>query len=181
MQKILVSSLLVSIFFCSHAQSDRNVEKSLFKINALLPGVNYELGVGQRTTLNFELGLIPEGGANPIERGRGGPIEIFPYLGVDFRYFTNMERRLRKGKNILGNSGNYVAFANRLLVAAPLLGNLEYDNPFPYVGGFLYGIQRTYKKGFYWGVSFGPAFYTGDNDPSVGILNDIKIGWVLGK
>ncbi len=45
-----------------------------------------------------------------------------------------------------------------------------------YIGGLVYGIQRTYNARFYWGVSFGPAFFTGDNDPGIGILSDIKLG-----
>lgn len=158
--------------FILSAQTGNQVEDKLFKVNVFLPGFNYEVAAGERSTLNFELGLIPS-----TERS----VEIFPYLGADYRYYTNFKRRLNKGKNISGNSGDYIAFNNRLLVAAPLLGNLEFDSPLLYVGGIVYGIQRTYKKGFYWGISFGPAFYTGDNDPGISLYNDIKLGWVIGK
>ncbi|MFS4417236.1 hypothetical protein [Maribacter sp. 2307ULW6-5] len=122
--------------------------------------------------MNFELGLIPD---------TTGEVEIFPFLGADFRHFTNFERRISKGKNISGNSGDYVAFVNRLIVAAPLLGNREYDNPFPYVGAFVYGFQRTYNRGFYWGLSLGPGFFTGDNDPGLSLFTELKLGWVLGQ
>lgn len=88
----------------------------VFKVNLRLPGINYELGTRAHSTLNFELGLIPDW--NEV-------FDIFPYLGADYRYVTNFECRLVKGRNIAGNSGNYVAFSNRVQVSAPLLGNFE--------------------------------------------------------
>ncbi|WP_027078425.1 hypothetical protein [Maribacter antarcticus] len=69
--------------------------------------------------MNFELRLIPDW---------DGDFEIFLYLGAGYRYFTNVGHRVNKGKHISGNSGDYVALINRLLVAAPLLGNFEYDS-----------------------------------------------------
>lgn len=173
MRKIFILwVLLVTPVIYSSVYAQKQVEDQLFKLNLLLPGVNYELGVGERSTLNFELGLILDW---------NGAFDIFPYLGADYRYFTNFERRLEKGKNISSNSGDYIAFVNRGQVTAPLLGNFEYDSPILYVGGIVYGIQRTYGAGFYWGISGGPAFFTGDNEPGVGLLTDIKLGWVFGR
>ncbi|MFT6935150.1 MAG: hypothetical protein ACJAUQ_001543 [Maribacter sp.] len=102
--------------------------------------------------MNFELGLIPDW---------DGAFEISPYLGADYRYFTNFGRRVSKGKRISGTLGDYVAFPNRLQVAAPLLRNFQYDSPLLYVGGLVYRIQRSYNSKFYWGVSFGPVFLQG--------------------
>ncbi len=169
--KKYVSFLFLITSFIIFSQSSKNVEKGLFKVNALLPGASYELGAGNNTTFNFDLLLVPDFGGNPLE--------IFPAVGAEFRYFTNMNRRLGKDKNISGNSGNYVGFLNQLLIAAPLLGNLEYDIPFVYNGAIVYGLQRTYNKGFYFNLSFGPGFFTRDNDPTAGILIDIKLGWIL--
>jgi hypothetical protein len=106
---------------------------------------------------------------------------LFPALGAEFRYFTNMDRRIRKGKNISGNSGNYVSFFNQAIVAAPIAGNVEYDEPIAYLGAFLYGFQRTYPKGFYFGIAGGPGFFSGDNDPTAAIYLDARIGWVISK
>ena len=170
MKKIILMCLFVGSWI-AHGQSAHNVEAGLFKVNALLPGINYELGAGQRSTYNFEMGLIPDW---------NGAFDIFPYVGADYRYFTNFGRRLIKGKHISGNSGDYVAFTNRAQITAPLLANFEYDVPILYVGGVVYGIQRTYKSGFYWGTSLGPAFYSGNNSPSAGILFELKVGWVTG-
>ncbi len=171
MKKIVVVLLFIVPVWCS-AQSQKQLETGLFKVNLLLPGINYEFGTSEQSTLNLELGLIPDW---------NGAFDFFPYLGADYRYFTNLERRLDKSKNISGNSGNYVAFSNRVQVSAPLLGNFEYDTPLLYAGGVVYGIQRTYDKGFYWGISGGPAFFTGDSNPGMGLLIDLKLGWVLSQ
>lgn len=167
-----IYSWLIAFLFCNTVWSQKQVEDRLFKVNALLPGINYEFGTGVQSTLNLEVGLIPDW---------DGAFDVFPYLGADYRIFTNLERRLAKGKNVSGNSGDYIAFSNRVQITTPLVGNFEYDNPFLYVVGIVYGIQRTYSKGFYWGISGGPAFFTGDNEPGMGLLVDLKIGWVLSQ
>ncbi len=160
------------------AQSNKNVEDQLFKVNALTPGISYEIGLGQNTTLNFDalLGFALAGGTD-----RNTDFGLFPGLQADFRYFTNMERRKRKRKNITGNSGNYLSLTNQLLSGDPLIGNLDYDTSYFYNVAVLYGIQRTRPRGFYWGVSFGPALLNDEIGTDFGIWADVRLGWVLGK
>lgn len=173
--------LLSFTFLClaqTMAQSDKNVEDGLFKINALIPGVSYELGLGKNTTLSFDAALIPgaSGGTN-----RETEFGIFPGLQSDLRYFMNMERRLSKGKNIHGNSGNYVAIVNQFYLGDPIIGDLSLSSSYYYIVGTVYGIQRTRKKGFYWGISFGPAFFADDFDSDFGLFIDARLGWVIRK
>ncbi len=59
MKNSLLCALFVSAFFFATAQSDKNVEKGLFKVNAFSPGVSYELGLGRNTTINFDAYFIP--------------------------------------------------------------------------------------------------------------------------
>lgn len=177
MKKHLFACLFIS-FLSLSAQSNKNVEDGLFRINALSPGVSYELGAGKNSTFNFEASVIPV-----TQTYAGGDFvwALFPVLGAEFRYFTNMERRIAKGKNISGNSGNYVSFLNHAFITAPILGNIEYDIPIAYLGAVIYGFQRIYPKGFYFGIAGGPGFFTGDNNPSATIYLDGRIGWVIGK
>jgi len=160
------------------AQSSNTVEKSLLKVNALMPGIAYELGVGKKTTFNFEVTIVP---ISQIEPENLVEVEIFPVLGAEFRYYNNIDRRLGKGKNISGNSANYLSFVNQAFITTPILGNIEFDEPIAYLGGVVYGFQRTYKKGFYFNLAFGPAFFTGDGNPAATIYLDARIGWVIGK
>lgn len=181
MKNSLLCVLLVSAIFSVNAQTAKNVEKGLFKVNALLPGVSYELGVGKNATFNFEATLFPYAEDNSTFGSNDIDLEIYPALGADFRYFLNMGRRLRKGKDISMNSGNYVAFENQLVVGAPILGNIETDTPLGFSIGIVYGIQRTYGKGFYWGLSFGPKVFAIDDNYYSRLSINPKIGWVIGN
>ena len=73
-----------AFFFNLVAQSDTNIEKGLFKVNALVPGVSYELGVGKNTSLNFDAALLftLNGGT-----GRDTDFGLYPVVGADFRYY----------------------------------------------------------------------------------------------
>lgn len=192
MKQNLCTVLLLGIFFISHAQSPKNVEKGIFKLNALTPGATYELGLGKNSTLNFDIDLAFEisGGSN-----RSTEFGIFPGIWGEFRSYNNFNRRLSKGKNISNNSANYVSFYTSAQSIEPLIGALDnsFDARTYFSTGFLYGIQRTYKKGFYWNLSFGPAvFFTKSEVAGPGLLveefftefgigGQAKIGWVLGN
>ena len=156
----------------------KNVEDALFKINALVPGASYELGLGKNTTVNFEVRL------NVGARGGSGvdtKVGILPGAQIDFRYFTNFNRRRSKEKNISGNSGNYLAVGNQFLFGDAVIGNLDYSSSLNHIAWIAYGIQRTRPKGFYWGVSFGPGLYTDDFDSEFTLFADLRLGWVLKK
>ncbi|MFS4467138.1 DUF3575 domain-containing protein [Maribacter sp. 2210JD10-5] len=174
MRKVILLSVFLSTITLK-AQATKNVESNLFKVNVLAPGISYELGVAKNMSLNFEAAIIPiaESEFNEID------FELFPVLSGELRYFTNFSRRIARGKNITGNSGNYISFLNQAFITAPILGNIEYDEPVAYLGGILYGIQRAYNKNFYFGVSLGPAFFTTDNEPTGTLYLDARIGWII--
>ena len=88
------------------AQTDKNVEASQLQISLPLPSILYELGVGKNTTTSLE---AITGFALRSCTGCETNFGIYPILRGQLRYYYNMERRLRKKKNIQGNSGNYLA------------------------------------------------------------------------
>ena len=172
-------TLFALLLICNlSAQSDKNVEKGLFKINALLPGISYELGAGKNTTFNFDviLGFALNGGSD-----RRTEFGLYPGVGAEFRYYYNMDRRLNKGKNISQNSGNYLSFANQLLGGTSIIGELDYVSNFYYNTGILYGFQRTYEKGFYFNIGFGPGVFVDEYDSGAGLFLDARLGWVIRK
>ncbi len=177
MNKTIIFVVLLCSAFTLSSQTNKQVEDGLFKINALAPGVSYELGVGSKTTLNFEgfLGFAMNGGSD-----RDTNFGLYPGLGAEFRYFNNFERRIRKGKNISENSGNYLGFLNQYQFGQPIIGDLEYASNYFYNLVIVYGIQRTRPKGFYWGISFGPGVFVNEFDTTPGILIDARLGWVIG-
>lgn len=178
MKKTILLALFVSAFFTSQAQTDKQVEKGLLKVNALLPGGSYEMGLGNKTTFNFDIALVLGGGTDYYGDPEFG---LFVAGQAEFRYFTNFNRRLSKGKNIEGNSGNYLALNNQILIGNPLLGTYYLDDTYNHIVAITYGIQRTRPKGFYWNVSFGPGVGITESDFGPAVLIDTKLGWVVKK
>ncbi|MGB5553815.1 MAG: hypothetical protein WBM83_04085 [Flavobacteriaceae bacterium] len=178
MLKTLLSALFVSVFFCANAQTNKYVEKGLFKANALISGVSYELGVGNISSFNFDVVVFP-GSAKRIDDSY--VYGLFGGVQAEYRYFTNFGRRISKSKNINGNSGNYVGVVNQFYIGKPIVGDYVMSSSFYNIVGFTYGIQRTRPKGFYWNLSFGPAVVIDEYDPGATLFVDIKLGWVLRK
>ncbi len=173
---VLLCVLVLPIVFC-YAQAAKQVEDGLFKVNALLPGVSYEFGVGNASTISLEgiVGFALNGGS-----GRSTEFGIFPAVQAEYRNYVNFERRLGKNKNISGNSGNYVSLLNQFQLGNPLFGDLEFNSDYYYNLAIVYGIQRIRPQGFYWGVSFGPGVFIDDFGTDVGLLIDVRLGWVVG-
>tara|TARA_R110002074_G_scaffold59183_3_gene144290 strand:- start:18 stop:560 length:543 start_codon:yes stop_codon:yes gene_type:complete len=177
MKKIIYFVAILMSAFYSNAQSSQLVEDGIFKINLLLPGVSYELGVGNRTTINAEaiIGFALRG-ASDVETQFG----LYPGFAADFRYYNNFDRRLSKGKNISGNTGNYFGFLNQIQFGTPIIGDLEYASDYYYNVALVYGLQRTYKKGFYFSLAFGPGVFVNEFNTDAGVLIDVRLGWVIG-
>ena len=178
MKRILLRALFMSAICSTSAQSSKNVEKGLLKVNAFIPGISYELGVGNTSTFNFDALLIPGGGTNFNEDPEFG---LFYGFQAEYRYFTNLNRRLSKMKNIEGNSGNYIALNNQIYSGRPLIGDYYLNYSYNHIVAMTYGIQRTRSKGFYWNVSFGPGVFITESDLGATLMLDLKLGWVVKK
>lgn len=168
------------LFICSmvtlNAQTGKNVEASQLQLSLPLPSILYELGIGKNTTTSMEaitgFGLR---GCTGCETNFG----IYTILRGQLRYYYNMERRLRKKKNIQGNSGNYVAALVAFQNGSSLIGNL--NTTITLAVGPVYGIQRTYKRGFFYRLEGGVAFVQDDFEQGIGLVLAARIGWVIRK
>ncbi|MDT0622298.1 hypothetical protein [Croceitalea vernalis] len=175
---------IISTFLCHFltsivlSQSSYNVENNQFKVNFLAPSLEYEKGIGNDATINLELGTgfaIRTGSERSTEFG------IYPYVESQYRYYTNMKRRLTKGKKISANSGNYLALSVLYVNGNSILGDLNLSNNSNLFVGPLYGLQRTSKSGFNFGLEFGSGYYQNDVDSGLAVRIDFSIGWVLGN
>lgn len=175
MIKYIFILFFTSIMF-SQAQSNSNVEKTQLQFGLPLPSILYEVGTGKNTTLSLEaLAGFELRGCSGCETDFG----IYPILRGQYRYYYNMERRLRKGKNISGNSGNYVAAVIGYQHGSPIIGNLINTNTLGV--GPVYGLQRTYRKGFFYRLEGGVAYFQDDFEDGIGLVLAARIGWVIGK
>lgn len=153
-----------------------NLERHQVTLNLLNPGISYEIGLFRNVTASGATGF----GLASYQEGYA-----FGYaLHNRVRYYHNLNRRLDMGKNVSGNSGNYVALSNtiffsQLRVATNIEGPKDFNIGFY---GMLYGIQRTYEKGFNFNVELGAGYYRGDGVLSgYGPLLNFTFGWVATK
>ena len=141
------------------AQYGKNCELRQLKLNFLNPGVEYEMAVGVNSTLDFraawQAGIEPAS-ENPIQ-----DYNFFPAITVQNRYYHNFGSRDSRGKDIYGNSGNYLAPSVAVFSPeARIIDNQIVDGVHGYAG-LVYGVQRSFDSGFSFSIDAGAAYYVG--------------------
>ncbi len=152
-----------------------NLEKHQFKFDLLSPGLSYEIGLFRNQTVSSSLGLATA----TYQEGYAFGLA----MNNRYRYYHNFVRRDNLGKNVSGNSGNYIAAAQAIFFSQLRLAtDIEPDDYNLGFYGLVYGIQRTYESGFNFNVEIGGGYYQGDGAPSgYGPLIGINFGWVATK
>ncbi len=175
---ILATICLLSGTFM-YAQFGKNCEITQFKINLMNPGIEYERGLGVNTTLDIKAGLqiaIDPAVAEPLEN-----FDLFPALAIQYRYYYNFERRGRNGRQIYGNSANYIAPATAIFApGSRTIDNAEVNGVIAY-GGLVTGLQRSYNSGFNFSVDVGAAYYVGPFKGQILPVANISIGWIVNE
>ncbi|MDC6404947.1 MULTISPECIES: hypothetical protein [Maribacter] len=153
-----------------------NLERHQFRFDLLSPGISYELGLFKNVSASGGLGL----GYATYEEGYAVGVTLHTRV----RYYHNFNRRIRNNKNVSGNSGDYFGAARSIFFSqGRLASNIEGPDDFNLgVFGAVYGIQRTYPKGFNFNVELGAGYYRGDGVPNgYGPLVNFTFGWVATK
>jgi len=167
--------IILSIFLGTLSlYGQKNVSEKQWKINVLPPSVSYEMGIAKNATLSADIGFgfgLRGGSERTTEFG------IFPLAELGYRYYYNMDRRLENGKNISGNTGNYIGPLISYISGTSIFGDLSIANQL-FVGP-VYGLQRTYKKGFSFNVELGAGYFENDVDGGLGVFVGFELGWVL--
>lgn len=152
------------------------LEKHQFKLNLLNPGFTYEFAIGRNQTVSTGFNLFSL--ATPSQ----GYL-LSPAWTSKYRYYHNIGSRKRNGKNVAGNSGDYFSSLYSIFIPElEIAGNIEDPNfGLRFVGG-VYGIQRSYPKGFNFAIEAGAGYYDGRGTKSgFGPTFNFTAGWVLGK
>ena len=184
MKKVIFLSSILFAFYghsqirgvTEHGSGIVNLERHQLTLNLVNPGIGYEIGLFRNVSASAATGF----GLASYEEGYA-----FGYaLHNRVRYYHNFNRRLNMGKNVSGNSGDYFALSNTIFFSQLRLAtNIEGPKDFN-IGfyGMLYGIQRTYEKGFNFNLELGAGYYLGDGVPSgYGPLLNFTFGWVPTK
>ncbi len=147
---------MISILYISvYSQANDGVEPTMLKINFIDPGIEYEIKVTKKSTLMFGVGTGVSLGSFNGHTEFG----VFPSIEGHARYYNNIDRRIKKGKNISNNSGNYMSLMTLYQFSKSLIGNLLYTSD-AFLIGPVYGMQRTYNSGFNWGFEAGGLYAT---------------------
>ncbi|MFS4493746.1 hypothetical protein [Maribacter sp. 2308TA10-17] len=166
----------VLCFSILNAQTDKNVEEHQVQIGLPMPAILYEKGISNNSTLSLEAVTGFElRGCTGCETQYG----IRAILRGQYRYYYNLERRITKGKNISGNTGNYVGGLMLVQFGNPIIGDIQRPDIFGV--GPVYGIQRTYRRGFFYRLEGGVAYLEDGFGSGVGLILAARIGWVLRK
>lgn len=152
-----------------------HLEQQQFRLDLLSPGISFELGLFRNQTVSSTFGFATATYQEGYAMGFA--------LNNRYRYYHNLVRRDNLGKNVSGNSGNYIAAAQAIFFSQLRLAtDIEPDDYNLGFYGMVYGIQRTYEKGFNFNIEIGGGYYRGDGVPSgYGPLIGINFGWVATK
>lgn len=161
------------------AQFGKNCELRQIKINAISPGVEYEMALGVNSTLDFRVAWQPS-----IEPASENPVEdydFFPAITLQNRYYHNFNGRYQRGRQIYGNSGNYIAPSVAVFSPdARVVNNRSVDGIHGY-GGLVYGVQRSFNSGFSFSLDAGAGYYIGPFKGSVQPVINLSIGWIVSE
>lgn len=184
-KSLLFTSSIVFLFsFFTYAQFQErgkifdlvHLERHQFKFDLLSLGLSYELGLFRNQSVSTSLGLATA----TYEEGYAFGLTT----NNRYRYYHNFQRRIDKGKNVSGNSGDYIAaaqavFFSQLRISTNIDGPKDFNLGFY---GMVYGIQRTFENGFNFNAEVGAGLYKGDGVPDgYGPLVTFTFGWVATK
>lgn len=162
------------------AQESVSTEK-VWRINFINPGAELELPIGEQTTFSTNIGVGFNGAYPELVYGEENGIIyiIAPFLDFQLKQFYNFKTRDEKGKNISGNSGNFISA--RITSRGPSISdNVFRKSDVDFAVGPTWGIQRKYGN-----INFlfdlGPQFYF-DIDGNAGfwpLMAQLNIGFNL--
>ncbi|WP_264564178.1 hypothetical protein [Flavobacterium sp. N3904] len=176
--RLISFSLLFIPLMTTLAQDISSVEKNLFKINLLLPGVVYEHGFSSKNTLYSEFSFGLGYGFSDFE---GSTFAFYPRINEQFRHYYNLEKRAGKGKRTGGNSGNFYAL-NAIYNFKSINTNSDFSSSnTSFTIAPVWGFQRTYKHNFNLSLNGGVGYnFEKDNNQFAPVIN-FTLGWVIGK
>ena len=165
--KLLFSILLTSLIFSANAQENpqeensaaASVEKSTFGIQSGLLGVwgHNELRLSDEFALRTEIGFNAGiwGGLFYPKAG----FVLLPVITAEPRWYYNLEKRVRKSRDIAGNNGNFVSLQTSYRPDWFLISNYDNITTFNTVTVIpTWGIRRNIGEHFTYETAFGLGY-----------------------
>lgn len=178
MRNLLICITLMAVQ-CAYSQFGKNCELRQLKINALSPGIEYEMALGVNSTLDIRVAYKPS--LDPFSSSPLENYELFPALTVQNRYYYNFGSRGRSGSPIYGNSGNYIAPSASVFESGSRIIEGELAEGVFATAGLVTGLQRSYNSGLSFSVDVGGAYYLGPFDGGIYPVFNISLGWIISE
>lgn len=165
-----------TILFAQEEKTATLVEKKMWKINFLVPGISYEYGLGDRTTLYSSLNIMPA--YEDFKQLKTWTVA--PNIQEELRCYYNLQKQPQKNKNAGKNTGGYFS-----LLAIYGLQPFGKSDSYTKIDGLTlaptWGVQYTHKSGFNMGVNIGYGYNFSAHQSVNGgkFVNNLTIGWVL--
>jgi len=179
LSKRILFFVLVLYSVNAFTQFGKNCELRQFKINVLNPGLEYEMAMGINTTLDIKAGM--QVAIDPVVPDPYADLGFFPAVAVQYRYYYNFGSRQRNGRQIYGNSANYIAPAAAVFVPGSRTVDNEVVKDIIGYTGMVTGLQRSFDSGFNFSFDVGAAYYFTSNNAGLYPVANIGIGWILNE
>lgn len=174
--KLLKLIILLLVIQNGYSQEEASVEKSIFGIQTGFLGawLHNESKLSNQISLRSEIGL--DFGFN--DNGYTQTSVLIPSIRVEPRWYYNLEKRVKKGRKIANNSGNFLAL------------NITYNPDWFYISNqenlnvistlaFLpkWGIKRTVGNHFTYetGIGIGTFIVLEDYKPDSNVALDLHL------
>ena len=163
----------------SYAQFGKNCELRQIKINMFHPGLEYEMSLGVNSTLDARVAyqFSPDPFTDkPVEN-----MKLFPAITLQNRYYYNFDRRATGGRQIYGNSANYIAPSASVFFSGDDFENDNIPRSTFATAGLVTGIQRSYNSGLSFSVDVGAAYYLGEFSGGIQPVFNFSLGWIVSE
>ena len=173
--------LLVMLFTCflSHSQYGKNCEIRQIKLNIFNPGLEYEMGVGVNSTLDFRVAW--QVALEPASSEPAQDLDFFPAITTQYRFYHNFNGRYHRRRSIYGNSGNYIAPTAALFSPGERTVEGQLVDGVHGYGGLVYGIQRSYNSGISFSIDAGAGYYAGPFKGGIYPVVNLSIGFIISE
>ena len=176
--------LLITLITISNLFSQEESLEKQFKtdFNFLGIGISYEIPLSEKWTVDLSSGV---GGGYRIGSGFSAEwilnSQLAGYLKSEFKYYYNREKRQKKGKKTINNSGNYIAIQTKYNSKRFSLSETDLPLENALLNEIHWGIQRSFDENWLFNLHLGIG-YARDLDfkdssvyPAVGIKFSYKL------
>lgn len=157
MKHLILVLLTLSVFSAKSKAQEASVEKSLWGIQigisplAIYNEAKLTNSIALRSELGFGFGWA--GGYS----GDSYQWAIIPIINIEPRYYYNLKKRVEKGKQIDGNSGNYLSLSFSYQPSVGITSKNTNLVSSIYIIP-MYGIRRNISKRFNYELAFGIGY-----------------------